>query len=163
MNKSKIVLTAVTFCIAILVIGIVFSLSNNSPINTPSPTPTSTESTVTPTAIPTIDITYHTTKTETIDDATPRSGYEFILVNITIVNRGYTFFAAKITDFYLRGSDAFSYGAIYTKYNVDHSFYVKLSDGGTYSGSFVISPPVGTSIVGLSYLPKGYNIEATRT
>jgi hypothetical protein len=163
MNKSKIVLTAVTFCIAILVIGIIFSLSNNTPSNTSSPTPTSTENTVTPTVIPTIDITYHLTKMEAVGDVIPISGQEFVLVNLTIVNNGYTFFTASINDFYLRGSDTVSYGAVYTKYNVDHSFYVKLSDRGTYSGSFVISPPVGTSIVGLSYLPKGYNIEATRT
>lgn len=168
MNRAKIATVVITLCFAILTVGILVILSNNAqnsstPSNTPSPMPSSIERTVTPTATPTIDITYHLTKMEAIGDVTPRSGQEFVLVNLTIVNKGYTFFTASINDFYLRGSNAVSYGAVYTKYNVDHSFYVKLSDGGTYRGSLVISPPVGTSIVSLSYLPKGYNIEATRT
>jgi hypothetical protein len=168
MDKTQIAAVSVTLCIAILTVGIIVVLSNNAPnsstpSNTPSPMPSSAENTVTPTATQTIDITYHLTKMEAIGDVTPISGQEFVLVNLTIVNNGYTFFTASINDFYFRGSDGVSYGAVYTKYNVDHSFYMKLSDGGTYSGSFVISPPVGTSLVGLSYLPKGYNIVATRT
>lgn len=170
MDKAKLATAAITLCIAILIVGIIVVLSNNAshiktntPTNTPTPTPTPTESPPTPTALPIIDITYHTTSVGTIDNDTPMSGYEFILVNITIVNKGYPSFEARPYYFYFTGSDAYSYDAVYTKYNHDNYFDVEIPSGGNFSGSFVISTPIDVSIIGLTYMFKGYNIETTRT
>jgi Domain of unknown function (DUF4352) len=148
MRKSITIALAVLLLIVVIVGFMFWQEIHNQPGNNPTNIPTSTpiESTPIPTAVPAINVFYHTTVINEINNETPRNGYQFILVDLTITNNGYPSCQATIFNFQLTGSNNISYGAFWSNYNRQHSFSVNIANGESFNGSLLTSLPSGVSV-----------------
>jgi hypothetical protein len=175
-NKVRLLIVAVTISIVILAVIIAVSLSyNNSnnniptPTSTPLATPTPTESTSIPTASPTINVIYHTTVVDHVVDETPSNsgnitpanGYYFLLVNVTILNNGYSSYHLDLPTMGFRASDGEVYSHI-LQYNYYQPYIIDIPNGGNFTGSFVIQPPTGVSMTGITFMRPAYNYVITK-
>lgn len=99
-----------------------------------------------------INISYNTQIKNSLDFGllTPKNGYDYVLVTMTITNNGYDSFSTDSAWFSVVANNI-TYNPDFATYSDENWTDVQINNGGTYSGTMVFQIPSGQSISSLSY------------